>query len=242
MDKLERLAYWKSLADWKSSVPDAARAEEPDLAAYLDAKVWKDEDDLYCYFGLFQPDGKGVERVFAGVVGGDEILHRLLAVYEFSENFVVRRPLPATPEKLVDLTTQHLDNVRQIAAGCRDAGDQEAELLRLLSPAPRIEIIRAQPPARSPTDFDFPESDVYEVTGQWFRDLVPIQSDALLLREAFYSIACDYKIAHHLLWPLYRHSTQIDEPFAPYVELWTHGALPFFERPGLVNVYVAGNT
>ena len=61
------------------------------------------------------------------------------------------------------------------------------------------------------------------------------------LHEAFYSIACDYKIAHYLMWPLYRGSTEIEEPFAPYFELWTHGALPFFKKPGLAIVYVTGD-
>ena len=231
MDILERLAYWKSIA------VDAVRGEDPNHAAQLEAMVWNNEDDLYCFFGLFQPDGKRVERVFAGVVGGDEILQRLLPVYECSENFIVRRPLPATPERLVGLTAQHLGKVRQIAI---DFG--EAELASLLEVSPEIKIKREAILPQTRSDFNAPEASVYEITGDWFRELVPVQSDALLMKEAFYSIACDYKIARYLLWPLYRHSTNIEDPFAPYFELWRHGALPFFGRPGLVTVYVTGDT
>ena len=70
----------------------------------------------------------------------------------------------------------------------------------------------------------------------------PLQSDAILKEEAFYSIACDYNLAHYLLWPLYRDGTKIDEPFAPYFELWARGAKAIFEKPGRVTVYVAGDT
>jgi hypothetical protein len=37
------------------------------------------------------------------------------------------------------------------------------------------------------------------VVGDWFIGLKPIPSDALLMREAFYSIACNYCIAYYLM-------------------------------------------
>jgi hypothetical protein len=51
-----------------------------------------------------------------------------------------------------------------------------------------------------------------------------VQSHASLMDEALYTIACDYNLAYHILWPLYRHLSDIDEPFAEYFELWKHGA------------------
>lgn len=90
-------------------------------------------------------------------------------------------------------------------------------------------------------DYDAPETIVYDMVGDWYSGLNPVQSDALLLHEAFYSIACDYDIARYLMWPLYRTSSDIVEPFAPYFDLWTHGAKPWFGRPGLVTVYVTGD-
>lgn len=234
MDKLERLAYWKTVAI------DAVRAAGRDGVAELEATVWKDEDDLFAFFDCFRPDGTGVERVFAGVVGGDEILQRLLKVYESTKEslnawgyFIVSRPALTTPQRLVELTAQHLDKARQIARSHLDA-----ELARLMETLPQIEIARVPAPDRKLPDYDTPETMVYDVVGDWFRELVPVQSDALLLHEAFYSITCDYNIAYYLLWPLFRHSTNIEEPFAPYFELWTHGAHAIFEKPGLVTVYV----
>lgn len=188
--------------------------------------MWKNEDDLFAFFDCFRPDGKGVERVFAGVVGGDEIVERLLKVYECTKEsvnpwgyFIVCRPAPATPERLVDLTTQHLDKVKQIAISFG-----ETELASLLETLPEIKIKREAAPARTQPDDDAPETIIYDMSGDWFGGLDPVPSDALLMKEAFYSIACDYNIAHYLMWPLYRQSTDIEEPFAPYFALWTHGA------------------
>ena len=40
------------------------------------------EDDLAGFFQRFRPDGAGVSEAFEGVEGADEILPRLLEVYE----------------------------------------------------------------------------------------------------------------------------------------------------------------
>jgi hypothetical protein len=236
MHKLERLAYWKAVA-----VDELRAAGATDVAEFENI-TFETEDQLYGYFQCFRPDGKGVDRVFAGIVGGGEIVQRLRQVYECTSDssgpyFIVRRPAPADPEKLMDLTTQHYLKVREFASAIG-----HAEHVRELEVLPKIEIRRERIPDRARSDVFAPEASVYDVTGDWFAGLERIQSEALLLHEAFYSIACDYKIAHHLMWPLYRYSTEIEEPFAPYFELWTHGALPFFEKPGLVNVYVAGDS
>ena len=68
------------------------------------------------------------------------------------------------------------------------------ELVELFDEFPRIEITTEPEPDRR-QDFDSPETSVYDIVGDWFRDLEPVQSDALLMEEAFYSIACDYNLA-----------------------------------------------
>jgi hypothetical protein len=236
MDRLERLAYWKSVA------VDAVRAARRVGVREQEPRALKIEDDLFGFFDWFRPDGAGLEKVFVNLVGGDEILQRTRTIYELngtsteSGDFVVHRPRPATLEKLLDLTTQHLEKMRQIARSLGEGIVTELEV------RPEIEIKREAIAPRTQSNHYTPEADIYDVTGGWFGDLRPLQSEALLLGEAFFSIASDYRIAHHLLWPLYRHSTQIDEPFAPYFELWTHGAMPFFGKPGLVTLYVTGDS
>src|SRR5688572_15579290 len=100
-------------ASWKRIAIDVLRARGRDDAADLERVVWTEEEDLFGFFDCFRPDGGGLERVFAGVVGGDQILPRLLRVYESTKGsegayFVVRRPAPVTDERLIELTTQHL--------------------------------------------------------------------------------------------------------------------------------------
>ena len=90
-------------------------------------------------------------------------------------------------------------------------------------------------------DVSAPETLAYDIVGDWFQMLVPEQSAALLLDEAFYSMACDYDIVRYLLWTLYAGSTDIVDPFAAAFELWTCGARAVFEKPGLVKLYVAGD-
>ena len=239
MNKPERLAHWKTIA------AEALRAAgRDDGGALSDSVVWRDEDDLFAFFDCFRPDGAGVERVFAGVVGGEEIVARLLKVYQCTKEsfnawgyFIVRHPARASRDRLIDWTRQHLDKVRQIA---RSFGSDE--LVSLLEIPPEIEILQEAAPVRLQPDYDAPEALIYDVVGDWFQALRPVESDALLMEEAFYSIACDYYLAHYLMWPLYKDSTAIAEPYAPYFELWRHGAHAIFSEPELVTVYLAGDT
>src|SRR5262245_30618640 len=152
--------------------------------------------------------------------------------------FIVCRPARATPEMLIELTKQHLTKVREIA---RSSGKDD--LTAKLDPLPAIEIkyTREPPFPEKQPDLAAPETAIYGVVGDWFSDLVPVQSDALLLDEAFYYIACDYYIAQYLMWPLYSQSTDIIEPFAPYFELWTYGATPVYKKPGLATVFIPGD-
>jgi hypothetical protein len=233
MDKLERLAHWKRIA------VDAVRASGRDGADQLESTAWKGEYDLFAFFDCFRPDGNGLEKVFEGIIGGDDILKRLLGVFQCTREsfgrymyFMVCKPVPATSELLVELATRHLIKIRQVA---KEFG--EDRLVRMLETIPAIKIEHEEPSVKTLQDTSTPETIAYELRCDWFLDLKPVESDALLLHEAFYSIACDYYIANYLQWPLYRQSTGIEEPYEPYFKLWSHGARPFFGEPGLVTVY-----
>jgi len=242
MEKRERLDYWKAIAI------DALRAAGCDGDADLIASyAWKDEYDMHNYFACFPPDGAGLERVFAGIVGGEEIRLRLLRVFDAANSrvngwgyFVVSQPLPATEDRLIELAKQHLIKMHQIAVSyCEGEFDEGDELVGLLGSMPRIEIKREPKPQRDPMVY-CPESNIYGTSGDWFIALTPLQSDALMLHEALYMMTCRYDIAQYVLWPLYRNSTPLEDPFLPCFELWRHGADAYFGEPGLVTVYVPG--
>lgn len=80
---------------------------------------------------------------------------------------------------------------------------------------------------------------IYEVTSEFMASLrAQVNSPAHLMREAFYTLACDYNLEYHLLWPVYRRCSNLVEPFAAYFDLWKHGAGCRFGPDGGVKVYV----
>jgi hypothetical protein len=182
----------------------------------------------------------GCGKAFEGVARGDEIVPRLLNVYHATKEgwvtkegydayFIVRRPPLIASKELEGLAHQHLEKIRQIAV----AGDHQ-ELANLLESGPNIEIKEGE--AFSPSALESPEIMIHETVGDWFFSLKPASSDAELMREAFYTIACDYDLARYLMWPWHRDCTTIEEPFEPYFQLWRHGMTICFSRPGLVTV------
>src|SRR5262249_44983943 len=76
MDKLERLAHWKAIAVDETRVSGRSGVEE------MASSEWTDEDSLFGFLDCFRPNGRGIDKVFAGIVRGDEIVQRLLRVYE----------------------------------------------------------------------------------------------------------------------------------------------------------------
>lgn len=206
------------------------------MAGDSSPKPW-DEDSTYAFFQIFRPHGEGVQAAFEDVVGGDEILRRLLDVYRATAStpgdwyFVVRDPPPITRSRVLELLGLHLAKFAQMAAAI---GDDDAA--RLLKTPFRLEAVEGQTPW--PPTTDDPEACVYDMRCDFMQSLEPQESHALLMEEAFYSIACDYYLSAHLLWPLYRHSTDIEEPFLPHFELWRHGVGYRFVGKDVVRAYV----
>ena len=200
------------------------------------------EDDLAGFFQRFRPDGAGVSEAFEGVEGADEILPRLLEVYEATADgwqrgetydgyFIVRNPAPLTAARATELLRLHLGRLAAMseAVGCD-------ELTALLRAPLRIEAVEGETPW--PPGDDDPETLVYDVASEFMESLTPRQSAALLMGEGLYTIACDYNLQRHILWPLYRDATPIEEPFRPYFDLWRHGAGFRFIDERAVRVYV----
>lgn len=199
-------------------------------------------DQMAGFFQRFRPDGRGLSRAFEGVAGGDEILARLLEVYRATADggrgggdrdgyFVVRDPIATPASRAEDLIRRHLGRVAAMAEAVGDG-----ELTSLLGCPLRIEVAEGEAPW--PPGEDAPESLIYEAIGEFMDSLTPLESDALLMREGLYTIACDYNLQYHCLWPLYRHASTIEEPFGPYFALWERGLGYRFTDEADVRVYV----
>jgi hypothetical protein len=197
------------------------------------------QDGLVGFFQKFRPHGNGLTAAFEGVVGADEFLPRLLRIYQATAEgwdetdayFVVRRPTPLSQEKAKQFATLYLQKMGEVAA---EVGN--ADLVQLLKPLPRIEIVVGKAPW--PPGQDDPETLIYEARTDFILSLTPQDSQVLLLDDALYHIACDYFLRDYVLWPLYKHSTAIADPFEPYFDLWEHGAAIRFQGDDVVKVYV----
>jgi hypothetical protein len=197
------------------------------------------EAELYGFFQSFRPDGRGLEDVFAGVVGGHELLQRLLEVYRVTAAgwephdayFLVKAPPALAESEMLRLSQLHRDAMQLVA---RFAGATELESLldaaRRLSVVARVESTAAAVGANL---------QVHEAAVDFVANLPGLDSEALLLGEAYYGIACDYLLKFHLLWPLYRRASSLDEPFGSYSQLWKHGLRCDFRTRGVVSVGVA---
>lgn len=193
------------------------------------------EASLVGFFQAFRPDGAGLEGVLNDVAGGAEILSRLQRIYEATAPgwdrrdayFVVRRPQPFDPARLEEVAWEHLSRMRDISLVIGNA-----DLTSFLRSCTRIHVV----PGRDSGVAS--ESDVllHEAVADFMSSLSPIESKALLLKEALYAIACDYLIQHHVLWPVYRRSASIEEPFRSYFELWSHGARCRLSGDGILRI------
>lgn len=207
---------------------------EKDLYEFWHAIVGVDEDeswsepaDLAFLFQSFRPLGKGAERILNGFWGARQVLPRLLEVYRATASGWDKRPLafdyfivtdpPAIAESRVDeLIRSYLDKMKQIAAEIN-----YRKTASILSAVERVQIIRAQDAPYS-LDLNRTEDLLYAMQSDFFSLTPSHPSELWLLEPAFYSMANDNPLTYHLLWPLKADSSNVEEPFLPYFELWKH--------------------
>ena len=192
------------------------------------------EAELYGFFQSFRPDARGLDNVFAGVVGGPDLLQRLLEVYRATATgwdpadayFLVRSPQPLGEAEAIMLAQRHRDSMVRIAShlGADEVGS-------VLEAAKEVSVVGSREGTAAAEGANL---QIYEAVIDFMTSLTPRQSEALLLGEAYYAIACDYSLKYHLLWPLYRAASPLEEPFEAYFQLWKHGVQCDFGTHGIV--------
>ena len=176
------------------------------------------------FFHAFRPDGRRLDEVFRGVHRGDEILERLRPVYAVAGHglrdmyFIVRDPAPLIREKALNLGQAHVAAMRDIV--------------------PTVPLRVEVSPGGPPEHHGELETTFYDGQCDYVRSLEPEKSDAVLLEEPLYHLACDYNLARYVLWPLYRKASGLQDPFGPYFELWMAGAAVRYEDPDVCRVWV----
>jgi hypothetical protein len=202
------------------------------------------EDYMVGFFQRFRPDGYELEPLFANIPFGLDVFSRLRSVFAATTTppkdpnradlyFIVRNPRPASDEYLLRRAVEQLLIWRAIAEDFH-----ARELTDLLTPIPGIRVSTEPPPRHDPTDNNSLDIFIYDVQCDWHEGLAPLCPHARWLREAFYYINCDYYLARYITWPWYRVSSKIEEPFAPYFDLWLHGAELRCSTPNEITLFV----
>jgi len=200
-----------------------------DLAGNDSTLDWT-RDHLFGFFQAFRPDGGRLESLFADIPSGTAVYRRLQQVFaataagwqrEGSHDpyFVVRAPQPASSDALLASAGDQLASWRSMAVA---VGEQE--LVDLLTPLPSVTLRIGMPPPVDPNDTESLGAFIHDVQSDWHGSLEPLCPHASWMREAFYSIACDYRLANYVTWPWYVHSTSLIDPLKPWFTLWRHGA------------------
>jgi hypothetical protein len=210
------------------------------LAGDLAAKPWG-RDEIFGFFQRFRPTGDGLEDALLPLPQGRAILDRIRPVFlvtsdgwqnaeSFDAYFIVRKPAPIDPATAEALVRSHLTNVAEIASSAN-----VVELVDLLR-EPTLSISHESPPqTQGPHDTD---TFIDDTLCNWEGSLSPDPAGITGLQEAFYSIACDYNVARHLMWPWFAKSTDLQEPFLPYFNLWLHGVTYRFVGPSTATVFI----
>jgi len=199
-----------------------------------------DRDDIFAFFQRFRPDGRGLERALLPIPSGRAVLDRLLPIYSatsggwqadrYDAYFIVRNPAPIDRSDAGTLVRNHLSNLAGVAALAKVG--ELVELLRERALSFSFEV-----PARTQYRHDTDEF-IYDTVSDWVGSLTPEPAEITALRDAFYSIGCDYFLAWHVMWPWYAKATTTIEPFHPYFRLWQHGVEYRFDGPSSVTVYL----
>jgi hypothetical protein len=190
------------------------------IAGVYSPRPWVNEDDLVGFLHCFRPSGEGLEKVFADVVRGDEILARLKEVYRATDGSestgMYLHPTPSAPPSqtvVLQLLEEHVAKLKEIARHVGDAG-----LASSLDRVKRYEITEGKLP-NSRTSQTLAAS-IRAAIDEFIGSLTPVESDAELLTEALYSLAANYVVRDYVLWPLFENSA-IEEPFAAAFRLWS---------------------
>src|SRR5262249_35880590 len=148
----------------------------------------------------FRPLGDGVEQVFRGVPHSAQYVSRLLPVYHATSGiacaqdmyFVVRTPVTTTTAELQSLGYDFVLGLRDLAAviGNKELSDYLAQV-SAIQVVPKAQLNR--------TNND--DTIVLEAIGEWVIAVSDAADQIPQMREAFYSVACDYFLAYYLQWP-----------------------------------------
>lgn len=195
-----------------------------------DNEAENDADSLIGFFQTFRPDGLALNGLYEDLECGEGLHQRLEKLFVAAGNdrrpqggrdayFVIRNPSPLDPDVARQLGTDWLSGLRQVAECLGDAS-----LTALLDPLPSIRVLEGIPPKHPKEEHEKSQLliGIREESASLV-DQIDAGPFAPLLRPAYYFTACDAMLRDYLMWPFYGKATGLDDPLAPYFDLWRHG-------------------
>jgi hypothetical protein len=184
-------------------------------------------DEVERAFGMFQqfrPHGDGVQAVFDGILRAAEYVERLRSVYRAAYHqdwardvyFIVRSPQAASLEELAGFGMEYVGGLRFLSAMLAKRG--QPRLDRYLASVSRAVVVPSAGASRMNAD----DTLVYEAVRDFMGEFYDYDHPIIKLREAYYSVACDYCLAWYLQWPYFKEKIAPDV-FRPYFQLWARG-------------------
>lgn len=183
------------------------------------------EELFYGYFQSFMPDGKNVEKVFEPIENGQLLYQRIKPIFEatkeetiqaFEQNIAPGYFVPnkkGTKEELKAIGRELLAEFLEFTSFV-----EEETLQNYLKEIINIEISDS----REQNFDDEAQTELYEILSIWYIDNTDYESLISILREAYYSINCDYFLAAYLQCPVLTNKPKTDF-LKPYFELWQRG-------------------
>ena len=181
-----------------------------------------EKSDLIGFFQYFRPFGDKLNEVFEGAVRGDEVMERVLKCFSATSQssngpYFISVGHDATQSDVTTLIRNHFQDLRSIA---EIMGDNE--LNNILSAITLRYVSESEFEQLMPGD-DAPDAWIFDLVTDYMTTLTPVDTSLLLLKDAVYSMANDIFLQQYILWPIYRESATLDDPFQSYFELWSTG-------------------
>jgi len=192
-------------------------------------------EQFYAFFQCFMPFGENVEKVFEPLYHKDDLLERLLPIYQATASKTLKQyqegvspgyfcPEPTKERESVILYgEQHIAYLKEFAAFLEDD-----ELLEMLNKVTAVEFFDEEPEIED-DNLNFYLNDA---VSDWGKENSGEEEPVSVLVEAYYSIGCDNFLAYYFQYPAFNNKPSIDF-LKPYFKIWKSGCCCKFDSEKL---------
>ncbi|WPC40109.1 hypothetical protein [Clostridium sp. JS66] len=203
--------------------------------------IYDDEPVPPFFFHYFRPNKYDkLKGFFVPFLHGEEMFKRLKLIYDVTADeyekedgtiagyFVPKKNIMLSRSELENIALKHAEGINEILTDLEERSLIDCDNLE-------IRIMDKREFEDKYDYYDILNCDLYDMQGDWFRDLEEEASEnpLILFSESLYNIACDYDLARYVMWPLIERNDMKD-PYEAYFNLWKYGYRPMFVNDKLL--------